>query len=112
MHTFSEAQAGSAFSRIARARLRNRSIKPADLCVYAWLAAEAARENLIPLKITVSKMFHGFADIQGDKVERVCPVGLSVNTIKTALGRLEDEGFLHIERSPSTRGEILSIDLQ
>jgi hypothetical protein len=111
MHTFSEAQAGAAFSRIAKARLRNRSIKPADLCVYAWLAAEAARENIIPIKLTVSSMHHGF-DIRGDgKEEEVCPVGLSLNTIKTSLARLEEQGFLHIERTPSTRGELLTLDL-
>lgn len=109
--TFSEAEAGAAFSKIARARLRNRAIKPTDLCVYAWLAAEAARENVIPLQITVSAMFHGFSDSREGKKEEVCPVGLSVNTIRTALQRLEDEGFLHIERTRSARGEVLHLDL-
>lgn len=111
MQTFSEQSAGAALSKLARARLRNRTILPADLCVYAWLAAEAARENVIPLKLTISNLRDGFDDRRDGKEEAICPVGLSLNTIKASLARLEDQGFLHIERSPSTKGELLNIDL-
>lgn len=111
MQTFSEQAAGAALSRLARARLRNRSILPADLCLYAWLAAEAARENINPIKLTVSNIRDGF-QVRGDgKEEEICPVGLSLNTIKTSLVRLVDEGFLDIERTPSTRGEVLTLDI-
>lgn len=105
--TFTDADAGNAFSKIARARLRNREIKPADLCLFAWIAAEAARLHVLPVQLTASAMQKGF-----DDGEEICPVGLSLNTIKTSLSRLEGEGFITIERTPSTKGELLTIDLQ
>lgn len=112
LRTFSEQEAGRAFSTVARIRLRDRSILPADLAVFAWIAAEAARKNVNPVDTTVSGMQLGFTERVNGVEDEIVPVGLSFNTIKAALGRLEDKGLLEITRTPSTRGETLSVEIK
>lgn len=112
LKTFSEAEAGSAFSRVARIRLRDRTILPADLAVFAWLAAEAARKNVNPVEATVSGMQLGFTERVNGEEDKIVPIGLSFNTIKAAITRLEDKGLLEITRTPSTRGETLSVEIK
>jgi hypothetical protein len=112
MKTFSEAEAGAALSGLARARLRDLSIKPTDVCLFAWLAAEAARENVNPIQTTAADMLYGF-DWRGNGMsERIEPVGLALNTIKASITRLEETGFITIQRTPSTSGQKLEIEIR
>jgi hypothetical protein len=113
MKTFSEAEAGRAFTRLAQRRLRNTSIKPADVCLFCWLVGEAVRVNNNPVTSTVSSMQHGFTHVGDGKKDNICPVGLSLNTIKLSLSRLEDLGFIEIERAPARgNGETLTIEIR
>lgn len=101
MTAFNDAQAGQALSRLARQRATDAEIaKPADVCLFAWLAAEAARRKSNPIQLTVTQVQHGFSDEQGD----VDKVGLSLNTIHTGLQRLCKGGFLGIADVKTLRG--------
>lgn len=113
MQTFSEKEAGAAFHRLAASRLRSeQSVRPSDVCLYAWLVAEAARENVNPIQTTTSDLFRGF-EARGDgKAVKVYPVGLALNTIKVGLERLEEYGFIAIERTTVPRGERLDIEIK
>lgn len=93
MATFDEAAAGRALSVLARQRATDSTIAtPSDVCLMAWLAAEAARRNSNPFHITVRQMFVGIQDDHG----RTDKVGLALNTITSGLDRLVDGGFISI----------------
>lgn len=112
MKTFSEVEAGQAFSNLARIRLRNRDIRPTDVCLFAWLVAEAARENVNPIQTTTTDLMYGFTSRGDGKEEEIAPVGMSLNTIKVCLDRLEETGFISITRTPSTRGQKLDVEIK
>jgi hypothetical protein len=111
MQTFSEVEAGKALTRLARFKLRDTRIKPTDVCLYAWLAAEAARENVNPVQLTISDMFFGFTASGDGKEEEICRVGMSLNTIKSCLENLEDNGFIATDRTASTRGQKINVQI-
>jgi len=111
MQTFSEVEAGKALTRLAQRKLRDTTIKPTAVCLFAWLAAEAARENINPVQTTISDMFFGFtARGDGEEVE-ICRVGMSINTIKACLENLEDTGFIATDRIASTRGQKINVEI-
>lgn len=94
MGTFTEELAGQALSRLARQRASSQEVAmPADVCLFAWLAAEAARRGSNPITTNMSQMARGFTDELG-KVDRV---GLSLSTIHTSVARLHEAGFIKLE---------------
>jgi len=99
--TFNDVAAGAALGRLARARARDPAIAtPAEVCLYAWLAAEAARQHSASVSLSVQQIFQGYTDDQG----RVAKVGLALNTIRVGLAHLEQRGFLSVEKIKALRG--------
>lgn len=101
MATFNDVDAGQALSKLSRKRAANAEVAmPADVCLFAWLAAEAARRNANPIQLTARQIFVGFTDDQG----HVDKVGMSLNTIHSSLERLQNEGFISIENVKMVQG--------
>lgn len=99
--TFNDEAAGIALSRLARARASDPEIAtPADVCLFAWIVAEAARQSEATVTTSISRIFEGYSDDKG----QVAKVGLSLNTIRAGLVRLEHEGFLAVEQGKALRG--------
>ncbi len=101
MATFNDVAAGAALSRLSRRRATESEVAmPADVCLFAWLTAEAARQNSNPFTISARQIQFGFSDERG----RVDKVGLSVNTIALGLERLKENGFIQVEQVSRLRG--------
>lgn len=101
MAAFNDALAGRALSRLSRKRAASAEVAmPADVCLFAWLAAEAARQGVNPIQISISQIHKGFKDELGT-VDRV---GLALNTIHLGMERLEDGGFIATQAIKSLAG--------
>lgn len=95
------------------AQARNRimydtHIKPADFTVYAWVLAVLSFEGVSILEVSASQIALGVK--VGDR-GKFGGVGLTLNTVKASLSALEKAEWLIIKRTPSTKGECLSISL-
>lgn len=96
---------------LARARERliyTPHIKPADVAVYVWVLGVLSYEGVRVVEVTASQIHLGVK--VGDH-GRYAGVGLSLNTIKSSLATLGEAGWLIIGRKPSTKGEILRIEI-
>jgi hypothetical protein len=113
MNTFSEEDAGMAFSAMARMRFSNpdSGVKPTDVALFAWLVAEAARVNCNPFSVTTSDIFSGFEVVADGQRVQIASVGLSLNTVKTSMDRLEELGYISIDRTPATKGYRLTVEI-
>lgn len=113
MKTFSEEDAGHAFSTMARKRFSDpdAGIKPADVCLFAWLVAEAALVKQNPFTTTASEIFYGHVAEEDGRQIQVAPIGMAFNTVKTSIERLETLGFVRIERQAATRGQRLLVEI-
>lgn len=99
--TFNDEAAAKALGRLARARARDPSIAtPAEVCLYAWLVVEAARQHSTCVALSIQQIFQGYEDDQG----KVAKVGLALNTIRTGLVNLEHLGYLEMEKVKALRG--------
>lgn len=76
--------------------------------VYCWVMAVMSYEGVRVLEVTPSQIHLGIA-VGGSA--RYAGVGFSLNTIKASLEALEVAEWLTITRKPSTKGEILRIEI-
>ena len=113
MKTFSEEDAFRAFKGMSRRRFTDpqSGIKPADVCLFVWLVAEAARVNCNPFNTTVTEIFFGFEATVDGELQRIASVGMALNTIKSSLDRLEGLGFVSVDKRAAGKGHKLTVEI-